>query len=77
MIIVEGFVQLAPGEINRFHPAAIEMLRETRNEPGCLTYAFATDRDDPEAVRIVERDPFEVVRDKRVRERAGPPSIQT
>ena len=55
MIIVEGFVQLAPGEINRFRPAAIEMLRETRNEPGCLTYAFATDLDDPETVRIVER----------------------
>lgn len=55
MIIVEGFVQLAPGEIERFRPAAIEMLRATRNEAGCLSYAFATDVDDPNTVRIVEQ----------------------
>ena len=79
MIIVEGFVQLAPGEISRFRRAAVEMLRETRNEAGCLTYAFATDLDDPETVRIVERDPFEVVRDMRAprtRERARLLSVQ-
>jgi quinol monooxygenase YgiN len=55
MIIVEGFVHLAPGELGRFRPAAIEMLRETRAEEGCLAYAFATDLDDPNAVRIIER----------------------
>jgi quinol monooxygenase YgiN len=55
MIIVEGFVQLVPGEIDRFRPAAAEMLRETRKETGCLSYAFASDVDDPNMVRIVER----------------------
>ena len=55
MIIVEGFVQLAPGEIDRFRPTAVEMLRETRKESGCLTYAFAADLDNPDCVRIVER----------------------
>ena len=55
MIIVEGFVQLAPGELDRFRPVAIEMLHETRAEAGCLAYAFASDLDDPNTVRIVER----------------------
>lgn len=79
MIIVEGFVQLEPGEINWFRRAAVEMLRETRNEAGCLTYAFATDLDDPETVRIVERDPFQVVHDMRApraREHARLLSVQ-
>lgn len=55
MIIVEGFVHLAPGESERFRSAAVEMLRETRKEPGCLTYAYATDVDDPDMVRVIER----------------------
>jgi quinol monooxygenase YgiN len=55
MIIIQGFVQLAPGEIARFRPVGVEMIRETRKEKGCLEYAFATDVDDPDMVRIVER----------------------
>src|SRR5215472_16575626 len=55
MIIVEGFVQLAPGEMERLRPVAVEMLGETRKEAGCLAYAFATDVNDPNTVRIIER----------------------
>ena len=55
MIIVEGFVQLATGELDRFRLVATEMLRETRREAGCLAYAFASDLDDPNTVRIIER----------------------
>ena len=55
MIIVEGFVHLAPGELERFRPAAIEMLGETQKEAGCLDYAFAADLADPNTVRIIER----------------------
>ena len=55
MIIVEGFVHLAQGELDRFRPVASEMLSETRAEEGCLAYAFATDLDDPNTIRIMER----------------------
>ena len=55
MIIVEGFVQLAPGELDRLRPVAVEMLRETRKEVGCLDYAFAEDLADPNTTRIIER----------------------
>jgi len=55
MIIIQGFVQLQPGEIERFRAAGAEMMRETRKEKGCLDYAFAVDVDDPNTVRIVER----------------------
>jgi len=55
MIIVEGFIELPPGELDRFRSVAIAMLRETRSEIGCLAYAFATDLDDPNTVRIIER----------------------
>jgi quinol monooxygenase YgiN len=55
MIIVEGFVQLAPKELDRLRPVAVEMIRETRKEAGCLDYAFAADLADPGTVRIIER----------------------
>jgi quinol monooxygenase YgiN len=55
MIIIQGFVQLAPGERERFRPAGIEMIGETRKEAGCLEYTFANDIVDPDKVHIVER----------------------
>lgn len=55
MIIVEGWVRLAPGEVERLRPAALEMLRATREEEGCMEYAFAIDLADPQVFRIVER----------------------
>jgi quinol monooxygenase YgiN len=56
MIIVEGWVRLQPGEIERLRPAAIEMMRATKAlEPGCLEYAFAVDLADSDILRIVER----------------------
>jgi len=55
MILVDGRVKLAPGEIDRLHDAASEMARTTRNEPGCLDYAFAADLTDPDVLRVIER----------------------
>ena len=55
MIIVEGWVKLAPGEAEKFRPAARAMAQETRKEKGCLSYAFAQDLNDPDIVRIAER----------------------
>ena len=55
MIIVEGWVRLAPGEAEKFVAAALRMAEQTRREPGCLEYAFALDLADPNVMRVIER----------------------
>lgn len=55
MILVQGWVRLAAGEIDHLRPAASEMMRATRAEAGCLDYAFAADLDDPGMLRVLER----------------------
>ena len=56
MIIVEGWVRLQAGEIERLRSATIEVIRATKAlEPGCLEYAYAVDLADPDLLRISER----------------------
>ncbi len=55
MIIVEGWVRLAPEAFAGFMPAAEAMIRASRAEAGCLDYAYARDLLDPDIVRIAER----------------------
>ena len=55
MIIAEGWVRLAPGEIERVRAAAITMAQATRAEPGCLDYAFSQELGDPGLLRVIER----------------------
>lgn len=54
MIIVEGWVKLAAGEIERLRADALEMLEETRTEEGCVSYVFSVPIDDPDTLRIAE-----------------------
>jgi quinol monooxygenase YgiN len=55
MLIIEGWLHFAPGEIDKFLIAAQQMVVETRKEQGCLHYAFARDMNDPDILRISER----------------------
>jgi quinol monooxygenase YgiN len=56
MIIIQGWIRLADGEIERLHPAAETMIRTTRTaEPGCIEYNFAVDLIEPNLLRISER----------------------
>ena len=55
MLIVEGWIRFAAGEIERLTGAARTMIAETRKEPGCLDYAFSRDLVDPDVMRISER----------------------
>ena len=56
MIIIQGWIRLADGEIERLRPAAETMIRTTRTaEPGCIEYNFAIDLIEPNLVRISER----------------------
>ena len=56
MIIVEGWVGMTSAtEIDRLRDAAIEMMRATKAESGCLDYAYAVDLAEPDLLRIIER----------------------
>jgi quinol monooxygenase YgiN len=56
MIVIQGWLRLADGEIEQLRAAAETMIRTTRSsEPGCIEYAFAVDVLEPNLLRIVER----------------------
>jgi quinol monooxygenase YgiN len=55
VIIVTGHVRLAPENMERARPHMRKVLEATREEPGCLVYAYGEDVLDPGLVRIVER----------------------
>ncbi len=55
MIIVTGHLRVAPDAIEALRSDAQRTLEATRNEKGCILYAFAEDVIDPGLIRIVER----------------------
>jgi len=55
MLIVTGEVIVEEGALEGVREALGTMETETRKEPGCLTYAFSVDVNDPTMVRIFER----------------------
>ncbi len=54
MIVVIGTVRLATESVAAARQAAIEMARETRREPGCIAYDFASDLEDETVFRLSE-----------------------
>ena len=55
MLIVEGWIQFGPGEIERLAEVGRTMIAESHKEPGCLEYAYSQDLTDPCRMRISER----------------------
>lgn len=55
MLIVAGEVVVEAGSVEAVRDALRSMEEATRKEPGCLTYAFSVDINDPGMVRIFER----------------------
>jgi len=55
MLIVEGWVRFAPGDLDKLIQMARIMVDETLQEPGCLHYSYARDISDPDVLRISER----------------------
>lgn len=55
MIIVEGWIKLAEGEIDRLRDKALTMMEETRKEEGCLLYVYSREVENPDVMRISER----------------------
>jgi len=54
MLVIAGRITLDPKNREKAIAAAIEMMAETRKEPGCKTYLFTAELEDPGAFRIFE-----------------------
>jgi quinol monooxygenase YgiN len=54
MIAVAVEAVVDPAAVERVRGALAKMERASRAEPGCLTYAFSVDVNDPSMVRITE-----------------------
>jgi quinol monooxygenase YgiN len=54
MIVIAGHVALDPAQHDPAVAAAREMMRETRREPGCISYTFSADLEEPGRFRIFE-----------------------
>lgn len=55
MIIVQGYIKFADGDIERLQDAMKAQLEATNAEDGCILYAFSRDVVDPSVIRISER----------------------
>ena len=55
MIIVTGNYHVAPDERDQFMSSKQEQARRTRQEAGCLEYAFSADAETPGLVRLIEQ----------------------
>jgi len=54
MLVITGVFECAPDGIEAFKAAACEMMRETRQEPGCLTYEFSQSLEEDTRFRVYE-----------------------
>jgi quinol monooxygenase YgiN len=54
MLVIAGRIELDPSNRERAIAAAREMMAETLKEPGCRSYVFSAEFDDPGAFRIFE-----------------------
>lgn len=55
MIVVQVEVIIEPGSATKVVDAVKAMETATRNEAGCLKYAFSVDIADPGMIRVTER----------------------
>ncbi len=55
MVIVGGTFEVDPNERESFLASRHDMMRASRDEPGCLEYTFAADPIDPSRVVLFER----------------------
>ena len=53
-LLIAGAVRLDPARREAAIAAASEMMRETRREPGCITYTMSADVEDPGRFWIFE-----------------------
>ena len=54
MIVVQGSLKMAVGEIDRLTDAALAMVEATHKEAGCIAYTFSRDLADADSFVIFE-----------------------
>ena len=54
MIVIAGCIRLDPEKREAAASAAKEIMTETHKEPGCISYTFSADLEDPGSFRIFE-----------------------
>jgi len=54
MLVIAGTISLDPAKRDDAIAAAVEMMEETRKEPGCISYTFSADLTSPGDFRIFE-----------------------
>jgi quinol monooxygenase YgiN len=54
-LVISVTVQIDPAKREEAFAAAIEVMRATRAEPGCIAYTFSADLEDPSKVHVFER----------------------
>ena len=54
MLLIAGFVRFDPGQRDATVSAILEIVRETRKEPGCLRYVVTEDVEHPDTLRVFE-----------------------
>lgn len=55
MIVIAGHIEIDPNKRDEAISAAVELMRETRKESGCIAYAFSADLIDSGSFRIFEQ----------------------
>jgi quinol monooxygenase YgiN len=54
MLVIAGRITLDPKNQEKAIEAAVEMMKETRKEPGCKSYVFSAELGEPGAFRLFE-----------------------
>ena len=54
MLVIAGIVRIDPDHRDAGIEAAVEMMKATRAEDGCISYTFSVDLEDPGVFRIFE-----------------------
>lgn len=55
MIIVNGTVRFAAGKLGGLREALARNIAATRAEPGCLSYSYGIDVEDPDLIHVSEQ----------------------
>jgi len=54
MIIVQGWIRLAPGGVEKMRAAIITLMADTQREAGCISYVLSADLAEPDLLRVAE-----------------------
>ena len=55
MVIVSGFLDVAPGEREAYLNGCIDVMRAARSAPGCVAFCLSADMIDPGRISVFEQ----------------------